>query len=402
MILKETLREMVLLQQEELVLLKTGVPRKLLSEINRTSPHVVVLSGIRRCGKSTLLRQLIQSGSQFYYFNFEDPRAISFEIADFEKLDLIFREEFGEGGDYFFDEIQNVPEWERFVRKLQDRRKKVFITGSNASLLSRELGTRLTGRHLSYELYPFSFNEMLKLTNDSPSSGSFMDYCSRGGFPEFLKYDDMDILRQLFSDIITRDVITRHRIREHRVLQELAIYLLTNSGNEFSFNRLRRQFELGSTNTAISYVSYLKDTYLLFTIPRFDYSYSKQRTNPKKVYAIDPGLTRVITASLSTDHGRVLENIVYLHLRRRHKEIYYHKKDYECDFLVKSGPSVSQAVQVCYELTEDNIKRELSGLREAMEITGTTSGAILTFDQEDRIEDIPVRPVWQWCLEQDV
>ena len=401
MILKETLRDIAQLQRAELKLLDYGIPRRLVDDIDLKSAHVVVLSGIRRCGKSTLLRQIMQNLSSYYYFNFEDPRAVSFELVDFDKLQAVFHEEFGESKDYFFDEIQNVPEWERFVRKLQDQGKKVFITGSNASLLSRELGSRLTGRHLTYELYPFAFDEMLDLTKNSPSLKSFKDYSHNGGFPEFLKYGTIDILHQLFRDIITRDIITRYKIREHRILQELAIYLLSNCGNEFSFNRLRHQFQLGSTNTAISYVSYLEDTYLLFAIPRFDFSYSKQRTHAKKIYSIDPGLTRANTASVSPDYGRILENIVYLQLKRQRKEIYYFKNDFECDFLVKSGQSIVQAIQVCYELTEENLQRELAGLRKAMEMTGTTEGVILTFEQEDQVNGFSVRPVWQWCLEQN-
>ena len=151
MIIKETLRDIVKLQRQEINFNNTGVERDLLKIIDKTSSHVIILSGIRRCWKSTLLLQIMKSMPSFYYFNFEDPRAINFELQDFEKLEIIFQEEFGRCDNYFFDEIQNVPAWERYIRKLQDRGKKVYLTGSNASLLSRELGTRLTGRHLMYE-----------------------------------------------------------------------------------------------------------------------------------------------------------------------------------------------------------------------------------------------------------
>jgi predicted AAA+ superfamily ATPase len=400
MMLKETLRDIVKLQRLELNLADVGVERELLKSIDLTSRHVAIISGIRRCGKSTLLRQIMQKLGSFYYFNFEDSRAASFELNDFDKLDAVFHEEFGETLYYFFDEIQNIPQWERFVRPLQDRGKKVFITGSNASLLSRELGSRLTGRHLTYELFPFSFAEMLQLTGKNPSIESFTEYCRSGGFPEFLKYQNPEILHQLFRDIITRDIVARYQIREHRLVLELAVYLLTNCGNEFSFNRLKNQFQFGSTNTAISYLSYLEDSYLFFTVPKFDFSYAKQRTHAKKVYSIDPGLSRANTASLSADQGRLLENIVFLQLLRPGNEVFYVKNQFECDFVTKQNHKITGAFQVCYQLTEENLPREQTGLKKAMAATGAREGIFLTFDQEDEIDGIRILPVWKWCLGQ--
>ena len=147
-----------------------------------------------------------------------------------------------------------------------------------------------------YELLPFSFNEMLYLTDQDPSLETFKEYSRRGGFPEFLKYKNIEILHQLFRDIITRDIVARYQIRAQRILLELAVYLTTNIGNEFSFNRLKNQFQLGSPNTAISYVSYLAESYLLFSLPRFESSYQKQRSHARKIYSIDPGLSRANTA----------------------------------------------------------------------------------------------------------
>jgi predicted AAA+ superfamily ATPase len=400
MILKETLRNIVKLQRLELNLVDCGVERELLKSIDQKSRHVAIISGIRRCGKSTLLRQIMKKLDSFYYFNFEDPRAISFELNDFDKLDAIFHEEFGDTRYYFFDEIQNIPQWERFVRQLQDRDKKVFITGSNASLLSRELGSRLTGRHLTYELFPFSFAEMLQLTGKKPSVESFTEYSQSGGFPEFLKYQNPEILHQLFRDIITRDIVARYQIREHRIMLELAVYLLSNCGNEFSFNRLKNQFQLGSTNTAISYLSYLEDSYLFFTVPKFNFSYAKQRTHAKKNYSIDSGLIRANTASLSADQGRLLENIVFLHLLRQGNKVYYVKNQFECDFVIKQNHQISSAFQVCHQLSEENLPREQAGLKNAMSETNAREGYFLTFNQEDEIDGIPIIPVWKWCLGQ--
>jgi len=392
MLLKETLREIVHLQRDELKMLPIGVSREELAHIDLNNPFITIISGVRRCGKSTLLRQLMNQVSCFYYFNFEDPRAMQFEVSDFEKLNQVFAGEFGECVYYFFDEIQNVPEWERFVRRLHDLGKRVFITGSNASLLSRELGDRLTGRHLTLELFPFSYHEMLKLTESKPSSDSFQKYLEDGGFPEFLKYKDNRILHQLFQDIISRDIFTRHQIRDQKIFLEMAIYLITNVGNEFSYNRLKNQFGLGSTNTVISYLSFLEDSYLLFLVPKFSYSYAKQRSFSRKIYAIDTGMSRANTASLTPDMGRFLENFVFLHLRKSGREVFYYKNQSECDFIVKEKNKIIQAIQVCYKLTEENLQREVKGLQEALKETRAEEGLIITPDQKDEFEGIPVLP----------
>ena len=245
MLLKETIQAIVQLQRGELEKRDAGIKRETLSEIDFKSPHAIILSGIRRCGKSTLLRQLMEKqDKQWYYLNFEDPRLINFGLDDFEKLEQVFEEEWGEGNDFFFDEIQNIPHWERYIRQLLDAGKKAAITGSNASLLSRELGTRLTGRHLTYEIFPFSYKEMLQFTKQKEKISSFQEYFERGGFPEFLRYQNVAMLQELFEDILTRDIIVRHGLKESKTIKELAIYLLTNSGKEFSYNQLAKVFRL--------------------------------------------------------------------------------------------------------------------------------------------------------------
>ncbi len=399
MILKETLRQIVISQRDELSRQDIGLPREILSQIDYNSSHIIILSGIRRCGKSTLLRQIMQNVDNFYYINFEDPRTIDFEIADFQKLDAIFHEEFGQSHFYFFDEIQNVPQWERFVRQLHDRGEKIFITGSNSSLLSKELGTHLTGRHLTYELFPFSFTEYLQFTQQNASETSLTQYLTRGGFPEYLKSGNNDILRQLFQDIIVRDIVVRYGIREPRIIQELALFLLTNSGNRFSYNRLKNQFRLGSPNTAMNYTQYLEEAYLLFILNRFDFSFIRRREFEKKVYTIDTGMMNVNSASLSADWGRLLENAVFLHLRRYYNTIFYLQNRFECDFLVQDSRSIQQVIQVVFELTEDNLERELTGIKEAMRLTKAEKALIVTMNQEDEIDNIPVIPAWKWMTQ---
>ncbi len=400
MILKETLRQIVIEQRAELGFFEYGIEREELGKIRLGLPYAIIISGVRRSGKSTLLHQLLKKLSNFYYLNFEDTRLIDFESSDFEKLDEIFREEYGDSQFYLLDEIQNVKHWEIFVRSRLDKRKQFIITGSNASLLSRELGTRLTGRHLNVELFPFSFREILLLKKEKASPKSFEQYLNKGGFPEFAKYERAEILRELLSDILHRDIVSRHNIREIKALQEIAIYLLTNVGKEFSFNSLKRMFGFGSVNTPISFVSYLEDSYLLFTIPKFDYSLRKQLINEKKVYSIDNGLSVANSVSFTSDKGRMLENAVFVGLRRSHKDIYYFKGKGECDFLVKEGGSIRMAIQVTYEMNEDNKRHELDGLLEAMSKFGLDESLIITSNQEDEIniqgKKILVKPAWKW------
>ena len=402
MMLKDTLKNIIETQRWELNAFDPGVERKESNLVDTSLPYAIIISGIRRCGKSTLLHQLLGKLNSFYYLNFEDTRLIGFEAQDFEKLDEAFDELYGEAEFYLFDEIQNIENWEIFVRSRLDRRKKFIITGSNASLLSRELGTRLTGRHVDIELFPFSFEEMLLFGQIKGSADTFDEYLFNGGFPEYLKFRKPYLLRELLNDILQRDIVARHNIRDSRSLRAMAVYLLTNAGKVFSYNGLRRMFDLGSTNTAISYVSYLEDSYLIFTVPKFDYSLKKQIVNERKVYSVDNGLSVANSASLTRDRGRMLENAVFVALRRSHREIYYFRERGECDFLIKEGNALSEAIQVTYELNEDNKDREINGLLEALSKFDLVGGLILTHSQEDRFtidgREITVLPVWKWML----
>lgn len=402
MILKETLRRIVKAQKKELESSEQGIARTSAKTIELSLPFAVILSGIRRCGKSTLLRQVMATTNSSYYFNFEDPRATSFELNDFQKLEEIFRDEYGESSNYFFDEIQNIENWELFIRTMLDRKKHFLITGSNASLISKELGTRLTGRHLTQELFPFSYCEFLIFTSKKRGLDSFEEYLLKGGFPEYLKFDRSDILQELFTDIIMRDIVVRHKLRSPKVIKEMALYLISNIGVEFSYNSLAKTFNIGSTNSAIAFVSYLEDSYLLFTVSKFDYSLKKQAVNPKKVYLIDNGLADVNSVSFSSNRGRMLENCVFLELRRAGKEIFYFRENKECDFLVKERNAIVMAIQVCYELNEDNKQREIDGLVEAMKKFNLPEGTILTLDQQDELiisdKTIKICPVWRWQI----
>ena len=195
--LKEAIREVAEIQHKEITTIDPGVTRDTLDSVDLDSPLAVIISGVRRCGKSTLLKQIMKKTDGFCYFNFEDERAINFEVSDFDRLDKVFQEMSPGSCGYFFDEIQNVPGWERFVRRKLDQGSKYFITGSNSALLSKELGTKLTGRHLTYELFPFSYVETLRLKKQTPSLATFEEYLTTGGFPGYLKW--------LFSDCRVRN-----------------------------------------------------------------------------------------------------------------------------------------------------------------------------------------------------
>lgn len=400
MLLKESLAETIKNQRELILSTELGIERELRRKITLTPGITAVISGIRRVGKSTLLRQLIQNNMEFNYLNFEDVRIFGFDIKDFKRLDDVFTS--SENKIYFFDELQNVDGWERYVRTLLDRKKIVVITGSNASLLSKELGSKLTGRHVRYELFPFSYNETLSFRKLKHSLLSFEEYLFNGGMPEYLKHNNDMLLQELFNDIIARDITVRYNLRNPKLVKELALYLLSNIGKEFSFQRLRKMYDLGSVNTIISLIGYYEDSYLLFTVPQFDFSFRKRLVNAKKVYAIDTSLIRTISVSFSQDKGRMLENIVFIHFKRLGWEVFYYKKESECDFIVRDDKKKLRLFQVCFELNEDNKDREINGILAAMDYTKIKTGTILTLNQTDEFiienRQIIVLPVWQWLI----
>lgn len=401
MILKETIVEILHQQDEKIKAKDAGIPRQLNDNIAVGGNLILIISGIRRCGKSTLLNQIKTTTQKSCYFNFEDILATDFELSDFKKLDSIIKELYP-GAYLFFDEIQVVEGWENYARSAQDDGFSIIITGSNASLLSRELGTKLTGRHLTYELFPFSYAEFLVYKKASPGIDSFSDYFITGGFPEYIKHSNPEILQQLLRDILNRDIIVRHGLKNSTLVGKLATFLMTNAGKKFSYNSLMKTFETGSANTIIDYVSYFEDSYLLLTIPSFSYSIKDQIRNPKKIYSIDHGMARVNSLSFSKDEGRILENMVFLHLRRKWKKIYYYSVKSECDFVVFDRDKVEMVVQVCYELSDDNMAREISGLKEAMDFFQLKTGFLISYNQEDVIEDgerkIIVMPAWKWMM----
>lgn len=367
------------------------IPREFLGKISEPIPQFArIITGIRRCGKSTFVCQEIKNRSKnAFYLNFDEPLLYDFDSSSFSLLDdaiELFREEFGDSNELYFDEIQSVEGWETYVSSKLREGNLVTVTGSNASLLSQELGTRLTGRHLDYELFPFSFTEFCKFLKIETSNEKFTEYLYKGGFPEYLEYNKNEILARLFDDILLRDIVVRYGIKDSRSLKILAVYLASNCGNLVTGSKLSSQLGLKTTATILEYLSFFEQTYLFSFIPKFDYSPKAQSVNPKKVYSIDSGLIKTVSLSASKDLGRLFENAVFAQIRRETKNIwYYAETGFECDFLYGSSVVPEKAIQVCFELTKENMDREVKGLVETMKKFSNLEGKILTLNQNDRI-----------------
>jgi predicted AAA+ superfamily ATPase len=400
MLSKLIIEQVIHSQRERLEQLDTGLNRDVPGYKSLTS-HALIISGIRRCGKSTLLQQINKTISdQTLYLNFEDPRLSGFDLSDFSRLQGIA----GEKGIniFFFDEIQNIEKWENFVRFSLDEGNRIFITGSNASMLSRELGTKLTGRHIPKELFPFSYIEYLAFTRKNADLISAESYRQEGGFPEMVKTGMPEVLMNVFNDIVIRDIALRYNIKNTLTLRQLAVWLISNTGKYISGNSLRKLFSIGSSSSIMEYLSHFSDAYLVFFVPKFSYSQKVQIVNPKKVYGIDTGLVVANSQSFSYDSGRLLENMVFLQLRRNTREIYYFAEKRECDFVVFEAGKFSGIYQVCMQLDQDNLDREMEGMTEAMDFFKVNKGIIITNNQFDSFtvkgKTITVVPFYKWAV----
>ncbi len=399
MLTKTHIAQVVDSQYERLATMSSGMPRPL-SGYEKLSTHAFILTGIRRCGKSTILQQLFRViGKPAIFLNFEDPRLAGFDLSDFNRLHEIALERKVET--YFLDEIQLVPSWQSFVRFRLDESYRIFITGSNASLLSDDLGVKLTGRHISKILFPFSYREFLSFTGESAGEESVKNYLTNGGFPEFLKTGSADVLMQIFNDIVARDVALRHGIRNTGTLRQLAVWLASHTARTFTANSVRKLFQIASASSVMEYLTYFEDAYLFFFLPKFSYSEKVRQVNPRKVYCVDNGLAFHNSLSFSDDWGRLLENQVYLYLRHKADEIYYFSESHECDFVVFNNSKSPIAIQVCWNVNPENMTREMVGLHEAMEFFSLTEGTIVTLAQSDHFEKdgktIRLVPFWEFA-----
>lgn len=419
---KNLLRELAYIQHRDFINKKRGTPREKLPGLKGhiDEPHAIMISGVRRCGKSTILTQMADAylGEKFFYFNFEDERLLTFTPKDFSLLHEVLIECFGGQRVFLLDEIQNVTGWESFIRRMQDEGYKFILTGSNASLLSRELGTKLTGRHISVELSPFSFREFARFHDSDISEQAFLapegrarlnnlfeKFRLKGGFPEYLTYDDPEILAQLYEDVIYRDVATRHGIKNTRALRELSLYYMSNVASLCSFNKLKQAFGLGNVTTVSSYTEFLEQSYLISTMNIFDFSVKRQMIAPKKIYAVDTGLANSVSLSFSKNTGALLENIVYCELIRRGYSPSYYKTKSGCevDFACIKGRRIDELIQVCQSLSDPATRRrELNAICDAMNELGIRQSLILTEGEKEDIHSkglkVMVVPITRWLL----
>lgn len=419
MYMKDLLKQIILEQQEILhAPNKRYVQRYIADEWLQTS-EILIISGIRRCGKSVLMQQIRDRlVEKDFFFNFDDERLANFKLDDFQKLQECFVELFGEQHTYYFDEIQNIEGWERFVRRLYNAGNKIIITGSNARMLSRELGTHLTGRYIQVEIYPFSFQEYLAM-NEIPVNAktlytttgratmvkSFVKYMECGGFPKFLQDGSVSYLTSLYESIIYRDILTRNGLTNEKEMLEMMFYLASNATKRVTYSSLGKVVGIQHPDTIKNYLEYIQQTYLISQMFRYDPSVKKQMMSPKKIYFVDNAIIKRIGFNATENNGVFLENLVFIELKRRGWDVYYYADKKECDFIVRKGLHISDAYQVTLKMDSPQTReREIAGVREAMQAYSLSKGYILTFEGKETInfDDgtiVEVVPVWEWILQ---
>lgn len=406
---------------------ETGISREAymdkLERLAKTE-QIVGITGVRRSGKSTLMKQFIKkkisSGidrTSFLYVNFEEPKFSGMLSPEFLQqiydayLEIIKPKE---KTWIFLDEVQAIPKWERFVRGVHEKKEaSIFVSGSTAKLLGKELGTLLTGRWVEMKTYPLDLREFLMfkqlkvenkldlLSQKIRIKQLLREYLEFGGFPLVaLKEEKGEILQRYFEDIVERDIAMRHKIRKTEKLKALARYYLTNFSSPMSYRRIARFMGI-SLDTIERYSAYMAEAQLTFFVSKYSHSLKEQEVNPRTVYGIDAGLINITGFRFSDNIGKLYENAVFLSLLGRGKEVYYYKNKGECDFLIKEGQRIVHAIQVSYQIQE-NKEREVNGLLEAMDAFKLKEGLIITeeTEEEERIgsKKIAYMPLWKWLL----
>jgi len=395
------------------------------------SKKIVSLIGVRRCGKTYMLFYLInqlrkrRASENLIYINFEDDRLFPLSLKD---LDLILESYYEMYPDkrnqqvyLFLDEVQNIDNWELYVRRIHDTENiRLYITGSSSKLLSSEIATSLRGRTITYEVFPFSFKEYLhykNITSNFNSSKSlsyvknaFNSYLVDGGFAETFD-EDKDVQRRILKDyldlIVYKDILERHNIKNHSLLKHLIKHLFVNMGTLISFNKLYNNYKsLGykvGKDTLFDYISYLQEAFALFTVPIHRHSVAAETRHPKKLFAIDNGFKKLFSISASEDYSKLYENLAFLHLRRTNQEIYYFKQKQEVDFYYTNLSNNKYLINVSYDISNPStFKREISALIEAMDYYAINQSYLITSEAEDMItnqgKQIKVIPMWKWLL----
>ncbi len=396
--------------------IESGISRDILpvciSQLD--NPEVLVLKGIRRCGKSTLMAQVISElltkgtpSSSILRVNLEEPIfSTEYSIDLLEQIYRVYREKIWPSGKcwLFLDEVQQIQGWESWVRgRLETEEIKIFVTGSSSHLLSREIGTKLTGRSISFEVYPLSFTEFLRfrdivvtreldyIANKPIIRNLFDEYLHYGGFPEVVlrtsSEDKELLLKQYFDDLIYRDIISRYEIRDVANLRNLAIFLLTQVARQTSISKLKNNFSISQDKTE-NYISAIMESYLLFELRMFSYSLKQSMRAGFKPYAIDTGLRNRVAFSFSEDLGWLVENVVAAFLIRQYDEVFFSKKVGEIDFVVKEGLKITKRIQVWYDdpTISDIPVRELANF--TGEELNNSESILVTNDYEGIIESL--------------
>jgi len=431
----DILKEIILDLQE--VEFKTGTPRRV--TITPVPGKATVCIGVRRCGKSTYMfqhmRKLLDSGvprQNVLYLNFFDDRLRALRHDNLgvilEAYFSLYPEKKNTEKIYcFFDEIQDIPGWEPFVdRVMRTENCEVYITGSSARMLSREIASQMRGRALSWEMFPFSFREFLdsrEIDSAGPLSSkkrltiqkAFEGYWQSGGFPEVTELDRMLRIRihqEYWGAMLFRDLIERHGISHPKAVTDLAHWLVDNTASLYSVNSLTGYLKsLGhkASKPAVSdYLDWFEDAYVLFTVRIFDASLKRANVNPKKIYCIDHGLVTSVSSGILINSGHLLENLVFTALRRTTPDIFYYrtKSGQEVDFVCRRRDGSRMLFQVCESMVDPQTKkREVSALTDAMSELGLRHGTIITRGETDRISvdagTIEVTPAWRFLLDLD-
>ena len=393
---------------------------------------IITIIGPRRAGKtyylyqimSDLMKQSLAERHQILYLNFEDERLdlegdndVIFEayreLYPHQDLSQVF---------LFFDEIQEIPNWEKFIRRVTDTiSRNIFLTGSNAKMLSREIATSLRGRSLNFEILPLSFREYLAF-QDIPSddlissrnrakvNNAFEQYCLWGGFPELIKFDDgikARVLQEYFNVMLYRDLVERYEIRDVSILKYLLKRLIGSYTKEFSINKLyndlkSRGFAIGK-DTLYQMIDEIFSIYMLAYVEKYDPAVIKREMSNKRVYLFDNGFAAATQYSFSEDRGKRLENIVYRHLREKTEAIFFIRNKWECDFVILWDGRTPDLVQVTDQLHEQNFQREIKGLESAKHSLGAGK-CLLLVDSVQKGLEIPdwvaVQSIQEWLLEQ--
>lgn len=383
----------VKLQKEERdrLVSKSYIQRTGLTQANKIldSNLIKVIVGPRRSGKS-VFGFLLLKDKNFAYLNFDDENLL--KIKDYDKLMSWLEVVYPKFRYVFFDEIQNLDKWELLVNKMQRRGFNIVITGSNAKLLSGELASSLTGRYHQIEVWPLSFDEYKKVRKEAHLS----DYLFSGGYPEVIinNLDPKPYLETLFEAILLKDIVKRYNIRHSQKIYDLAQYLMTNFASVYSYHELKRVTGLSSAGTAEKYVSLLEQTYLFFSLNKFDYKLKNQFGYQKKIYAVDNGLVSMIGFQNSQNLGRLLENMIFGKLLRSglapNKDIFYYKtkSGKEVDFIIKKGLKITKLIQVCFDISDPKTKkREIQALLEGSKELDCQEMSLITYNESERIEN---------------